>query len=423
MRALALGLVLGSSLVSAVPASAETVGLTAQAKAARAEFLLTATPPASAAAICLVDTGVTLNPDTPGVVDRIALEGDPSDLGQTGHGTRMAMYIGAPANGWGMVGVWPAARIVSVRANVLGQDSFTPAGYNFGLKQCDKDANHYGIKVALLALSSESQLTPDETEALNGTVAAARSHGLNVVVAAGNNDGRPPGVPASIPGAFSVAASNTGTGDRCPFSATGASLLAPGCSLDGADPATGQTTTADQGTSQAAALVAAGVAALRTWRPDLTPDEVDRLLRETATSSAEGGRLDLAAAFTAAGLGSLIPSAIVPSPTPTPQPPSPPPPPKRKKRLPSPKLSVRTQGHGAKRTITVRMSNRPRGASATVRVYANARGGRLKRAATRTRRSSAVRIRVRSWRRVTAFFVDPTGQRLASPVSVINAKR
>ena len=143
---------------------------------------------------------------------------------------------------------------MSIRANIAGQDAFTPAGYNFGLKQCDKDATFYGIKVAVLALSSETQLTPDESEALNGTVAAARAHGLNVVVAAGNNSGRPPGTPANIPGAFSVGAASTGTGDLCPFSASGALMVAPGCGLDGADPTTGQPTTTEQGTSHAAAI-------------------------------------------------------------------------------------------------------------------------------------------------------------------------
>ena len=154
------------ALLAAAPAAADPVEITAQAKAARADFLLTATPPGPAAVICLVDTGVNPNPDTSGVIDRISLEGPVSDDSPTFHGTTMAMYIGAPSNGFGMVGIWPAARIVSIRANVAGQDSFTPAGYNFGLKQCDKDETFYGIKVAVLALSSETQLTADETEAL-----------------------------------------------------------------------------------------------------------------------------------------------------------------------------------------------------------------------------------------------------------------
>jgi hypothetical protein len=405
------------ALLGASPAAADQVEITAQAKAARADFLLRATPPGPAATICLVDTGVNPNADTPGLIDRISLEGPVSDESPTLHGTRMAMFIGAPSNGFGMVGIWPAARIVSIRANVTGQDAFTPAGYNFGLKQCDKDATFYGIKVAVLALSSETLLTADENEALNGTVAAARAHGLSVVVAAGNNDGRPPGTPANIPGAFSVGAASTASGDLCSFSASGALLVAPGCALDGADPMTGLPTTADQGTSHAAAIVAASLAALRTWRPDLSPDDADRLLNENATQFPQGRRLDVAAAFTAAGLGALVP----PTPTPSPAPPAPPP--VVKQRLPKPKLTVRASGHGSKRTITVKIKNRPKGAKATVRVYIRGRGGKLRRVATRARNSSTIRIRLRSWRRVTASFSDPSGLRLTSPSATVNARR
>src|SRR5262249_46725128 len=160
--------------------------------------------------------------------NRVALEGDVADQSPTAHGTRMAMFIGAAANGWGMVGIWPYARIVSVRANLAGRDAFTPAGFNFGIRQCDVDAPRYGTKVVLLALSSEGSLTSDEATALNGTINTARAHGLSVVVAAGNNDGRPPGIPANIAGALSVGATETGTGDLCAFSASGAQLLAPG---------------------------------------------------------------------------------------------------------------------------------------------------------------------------------------------------
>jgi hypothetical protein len=406
---------LGLALWSAAIAAAEPVDVTAQARAAHADFLLQATPPVPAAVICLVDTGVTPNPDTSGVIDRLALEGAISDQSPTAHGTRMAMFIGAPANGWGMVGIWPYARIVSVRANVAGADAFTPAGYNFGLKQCDKDATFYGIKVAVLPLSSETALTPDENEALNGTISAARAHGLNVVVAAGNNDGRAPGTPANLPGALSIGASSTGTGALCAFSSVGALLTAPGCGLDGADALTGQATTLEQGTSHAAAIVAASLAALRTWRPDLSPDAAEALF----TDNGARRQLDVGATFTAAGLGALVPPAasVVPGPEPSPTPP-PPSEPAIKPRLPKPKLSVRTTGGGAKRALTVRVANRPARMHVTVQVFRRQRSGKLKLVASRTRTSSTIRIRVRSWQRVTVRFSDPSGKRLTSPSTV-----
>ena len=51
--------------------------ITAQAKAARAEFLLTATPPGPAAAICLVDTGVNSQPGHDGRHRRVSISRRP----------------------------------------------------------------------------------------------------------------------------------------------------------------------------------------------------------------------------------------------------------------------------------------------------------------------------------------------------------
>ena len=286
-------------------AMAEQVEVTAQSKAARADFLLRSTAPSLGATICLVDTGVDINPDTTAIVDRLKITGEATDQSPTKHGTQMAMFIGAPANGYGMVGIWPAARIVSVRANVPGEDAFTPAGYINGVKLCNDVALLYGIKIIALPLSSELALSPNDQQALQEEVDAARETGISVVAAAGNNYGRPVGAPANITGVLPVGASDSSSGGLCTFSATGALLIAPGCAIDGADPITGAPSTQQQGTSHAAAIAVAAVSALRTWRPDLSPNDVDRLLNETATPSLGGRNLDLAAAFRAAGLASV----------------------------------------------------------------------------------------------------------------------
>src|SRR3954467_4008096 len=136
------------ALLPAPPARAEYKTTTAQALAAHAEWLPYAPPPpAGAAAVCLVDTGVDLNPDTSSnVIARVALDGgDPGDASPTKHGTEMAMVMGAPINGWGMVGFWPGVRIVSVRAAVPGRDEFTFAGYANGIRRCQELAPMYGI--------------------------------------------------------------------------------------------------------------------------------------------------------------------------------------------------------------------------------------------------------------------------------------
>src|SRR3954463_7661841 len=126
-------------VTGAPPAHAEYKTTTSQALAAHAERLPSAPPPANgAAAVCLVDTGVDLTPDTASnVIARIALDGgDPSDLSPSKHGTQMAMVMGGPINDWGMVGFWPGVRIVSVRASSPGEDQFGFAAYANGIRKC-----------------------------------------------------------------------------------------------------------------------------------------------------------------------------------------------------------------------------------------------------------------------------------------------
>ena len=281
------------ALVAAEAAAAEPVEVTAQAKASAADFLLRATPPGPAATICLVDTGVNATPDTPGTVARFSVSGDVTDQSPTFHGTQMSAFIGAPSNGFGMVGLWPSARILSVRANEAGQDAFTAVNFIKGIQRCSEAATAFDVKVVLMAYSSSLALTAEEAEVLYDEIKGARASGISFVAAAGNHAGGPVGSPANVPGVLSVGATNTATGDRCGFSATGALLLAPGCGLDGADPTSGTTLTTQEGTSHAAAVAAAALAALRTWRPDLTPDAAERLLNETGKATMWGRSLDL----------------------------------------------------------------------------------------------------------------------------------
>ena len=406
------------ALIATDTARSEQVDVTAQAKAAHAEFLLRAVPPGPAATICLVDTGVNVNPDTSGVIARLTLTGAATDRSPTLHGTQMAMFIGAPVNSYGMVGLWPSARIVSVRANVDGQDAFTPVGYINGVRTCNDHARLYGVKVIALPFSSGFALTADEAQALKDEVDGARTLGISVVAAGGNTGGQPVGTPANVAGVLSVGATDSASGGPCAFSASAALLFAPGCTLNGAGPATGAPVTNQQGTSHAAAVVSAALAALRTWRPDLGPDEANRLLNESGMPAAWGRSLNLAAAFTAAGLGAVAAPPTVAAP-----PPSSTPAPTVTERLPKPKVRTRMTGRGAKRKLTVRASNRPQGARMVVRVYARGHRGRLRRVASRTRASGSVHIRVRSSRRVTARYVDPTRQRRDSLTTSLVRRR
>ncbi len=304
MRALVPAIVL--VLLLASPAAAEPVDVPAQTTAANALFLRAATPPGQTAAICLVDTGVNETPDTTAMVGRLSLDGDARDRSPSLHGTGIAAFMAAARNGYGMVGLWPRARIVSVRVNSTGEDAFTPARITEGLRLCLRSADAFGIKVAVLPFSSEWPLSATEGAELTDVVASVRAAGINVVAAAGNAAGGPVGAPANIAGVVSVGAIDTATGGLCGFSSAGAQVLAPGCRLDAANPGDGSPTATRQGTDVAAALAATALAALRTWRPDLSPGVAEHVLREAGRPSDAGPILDVANAFTGAGLEGVV---------------------------------------------------------------------------------------------------------------------
>ena len=315
-----------SALALPAAASAEAVP-PAQANSDRGAFLEYASPPAQPAAVCIVDSGVDLNPDTqPEVVYRTALDGgDPDDVAPDKHGTLMAMMAAAPVNGWGMVGAAPAAvRIVSVRVESPGQTTFPFSSYRDGMAKCQGLASTYNIKVISLSLTATQQPQGNDIAQLNEFVDSARNYGLDVVAAAGNEDG-PVDSPASSSHVVAV-----GAGDPnhafCSFSnrGPGLSLIAPGCSLDAADPTTGEADSGVyQGTSPATAITAGVLAALRAYRPDLTVDQAEQLLEQTAQAY-YSGNLDATGLFNAAGLGQVVADgqAKLPKPATKSQPPS-----------------------------------------------------------------------------------------------------
>jgi len=415
--------VLVSAFASIASVSTAEIITTSQARVASAEFLATAAAPPSIGAICLIDTGVDQTPDTSRVVARISAWDDTvGDTSPTRHGTLVAALLSAPRNDWGMVGIWPSGRIVSIRANASG-DEFTVDSYYAGLQRCDSVAGYYGINTILLALGSQATPTEEEATALRERLANARAHGLNVVVAAGNNGGGPLETPAQLPGALSVGGSGA-DGARCAISAIGAALQAPGCGVDAIDPASGGPASF-QGTTASAAVAAAAVSALRSYRPDLSPDAADQLLLSTATPTPAGPLLNVAAAFRAAGLASIVDSS---PPLGTPPPTSSPPDDGRrdlapKSRLPRPKARVRrVPGHP--RRLGVRLRNLPRRAVAELSVSDRKRRARARRLRTIARkrvrdRATQIPVPLRRAVRVTIRYRDPSGARLTSRPFVV----
>jgi Subtilase family len=295
--------------VSAAPA-ADVPLPTAQATAMHAEFLTQAPTPATPGVTCVVDTGVNSNPDNDAsVIDRQTIyPGDGSDGdADDHHGTYLAMNIAAPANGWGMIGIAPQTRILSIRAIDNGAHTFQSPSYRAALDQCAQAKLQRGMNVvtALLALGHASTDTTSDGQALQDEIDTLRGRGISVVAAAGN-DGGAVQWPARYGPAFAVGASD-GNGAFCGNASrgNGLDLSALGCRDDSALWDTGEPATID-GSSTSAGLVAGVLSALRAYKPELTPDQAEQLLLSSADNAGAGKIINVAAAFRAAGLGALV---------------------------------------------------------------------------------------------------------------------
>lgn len=395
-----------AGLLAPAVARAEDPAVTAQARMANAEFLAYAPPPeGEAGAVCLVDTGLDLNPDTEAnVVERIALDdGDPGDVYESKHGTEMAMAMGGPVNEWGSIGIWPHVRIVSVRAALPGEPGFPFNYYTRAVIECARRVAARRVLVINLSLGGAGA-TQHEVETLRDRIRGAQRDGMSVVAAAGNA-GAEIEYPAAIGEAFAAGAGDP-AGGLCSFSARGAGLdaVAPGCGLDVAL-ADGQRAIGS-GTSLSSALVSAVLVALRSYRPDLGPLQAEELLLSTAQQTADGPALDVEAAFRAAGLGSIVDAGNTAVP--------PPPPPSSGgqdargrlpvlgpagEHLPTPRLATARYRAGR---LLLRVANRPPDALVVASViYSAARGEFRRRERTIERTASTLRLHVpRSWSRV-----------------------
>ncbi|WP_306204132.1 S8 family serine peptidase [Actinoplanes sp. RD1] len=292
--------------------------------------------------VAVIDTGVDAgHPDLAGQVlpgiDLVAgTSGTSTD--PHGHGTHVAGTIAAlTGNGVGVSSVAPEARILPVRvldADGSGDMSDVATGIVY--------AADHGADVINLSLGSTTQLT-----AVTQAVAYARGRGVTVVAAAGN-DGQK-GSPVSYPGADAgvIAAAATDSSDQVAAYSTRGSYVdvaAPGNGILSTYPTSLGGYATESGTSMASPHVAAVAALLRAYRPAWTPDDIERILEDTAVDlGADGrdtssgyGRIDALAALTAAApattapattpattIPATTPASATPAPSPTTVTPSP----------------------------------------------------------------------------------------------------
>jgi subtilisin family serine protease len=364
MRILTLTLLALALMPAPSAASPEWADATPTAwhQLARAESLLFAPEPPNPVAVCVVDSGVNITPDLEGVViERLAYDGgDPGDTYpqegiDDGHGTYVATFLAGQVNGWGGAGLWPRAKIVSVRVFPPGAKRATAAAYLRGLSECVQNPSVAVINLSLGDVDASAAELAELEDRINDY---RRHRNYNIVAAAGNRAGKVD-VPARFPAALAVAATD-GAG-LCAFSARGpeVDLLAPGCALTGADQH-GRSVNFS-GTSFAAPMVSAVLAALRSQR-HLTADAAERELLAASRNSSGGPVLDVEPLLDSLGLrplaGTPIPDAGATS---------------RDQSSPSdfilyprPQIVVRFADH--RRALSIKVLNRPRGAAIEVLV-------------------------------------------------------
>src|SRR4051812_42382201 len=167
-----------TTVAFAAPAAPPALALepfTPQAIDANATFLsyAPAIPGRPDMKVCVIDTGVDLTTDaSPAVVDRETVfpGGGVDDGGGGGlpkHGTYVAGVIASQANNSDSVGIWPRAKIVSVRVFADQSSSTTVANYLHALFACSAA----GAKVVNLSLSGLDTASADELGFLENKIA------------------------------------------------------------------------------------------------------------------------------------------------------------------------------------------------------------------------------------------------------------
>ncbi|HEY4028060.1 MAG TPA: S8 family serine peptidase [Candidatus Dormibacteraeota bacterium] len=287
--------------------------------------------------VAVLDTGVDPNhTDLAGqVTSGPDLVGGPARLGDPYwgfHGTAMASDIAGhghgPGGGDGVIGVAPAAKILSVRViwdrddpiRRLSESQRAAAGAQSGdpIARGIRYAVDHGAQVVNMSLGETATAATRSAET-DSAVQYAIAHGVVLVASEGNSAETTnlTEFPAAYPGVIAVAASDR-VGHRASFSTHEwtTSVAAPGVGVVGAHVGSGYIV--GDGTSPAAALVS-GVAALLMARyPRLTPAQVRLVLERTATGAGSynedlgWGVVQAAAALRMAG--SIAPEPATPQP-------------------------------------------------------------------------------------------------------------
>lgn len=251
----------------------------------------------SSVKIAVLDTGVDVaHPDLQGrVVGQYnAVTGGTDVTDDIGHGTFVAGVAAATGNNSvGIAGASFGASVLAVKVADANGDIWTDdvaAGIYW--------AADNGADVINLSLGGP---TTDDVE--GAAVAYARSKGVVVVAAAGNENTTAKSYPAATTGVIGVGATDA-AGHRADFSNYGSwvKVAAPGVGITGTAP--GGSYEQGDGTSFSSPIVAGEAALLTSFRPDLSAQDVERTIIASAHGYADlglgAGQVDLRAALATA---------------------------------------------------------------------------------------------------------------------------
>jgi subtilisin family serine protease len=258
------------------------------------------TPPGPGKPVTVVDSGLDItHPEFAVRPNTVLMNKQTTTADEEDHGTEVSSVIGAPNNGFGIVGVYPDAVLRVWDASPFGILSEGAAIQGIA------EAAREGPGVINLSFGGE-----DEDPLLEDAVMFAYRSGSLVVAAAGNEalEGSPKGYPAAYPHVLTVGATSE-SGRSAAFStlAPTVDLAAPGMQIPVAEPLAQEPSgyKQDSGTSFSSPLVAGAAAWVWTMRPDLDNTQLFELMRRSATDIGPPG-FD-----TATGYGLLdIPSAL-----------------------------------------------------------------------------------------------------------------
>jgi subtilase family protein len=237
--------------------------------------------------IALVDTGIDdEHKDLSGRIMERKNFTDDEGYRQDAHGTIMAGIIAAiPHNGFGIAGVAPNAKIISIKVLKQKSAGTAPTGTADVIVQGVDFAIQKRANVVNMSFGS-----PRRDSEVARIVKTAVRRGAVVVAAAGNSG--PRGLP-TYPAALDEVIAVSAVGHDYSFYASGTTgdyidLTAPGVDILSTSP--GNIFRPSTGTSEAAAHVTGVVSLLLEKRPNTSPMRIKDLLESTSTDLGDRGR-------------------------------------------------------------------------------------------------------------------------------------